>query len=204
MYNQSVLKNFPTHKIIGEEFNKDAVQKKDLVWIIDPIDGTTNYIQGLPLACISLALWDKNGPLVAALFNPISRQLFTAERGKGAKLNSRPIFVSKEHRLSRALGGVGWLRVEKGIGLFSLMAKNCRKLRILATSALQISLVGSGNYDFYVATDINIWDFAASVLIATEAGGRITDETGKKINLQTRNIVASNGKLHQQILDVIK
>jgi fructose-1,6-bisphosphatase/inositol monophosphatase family enzyme len=94
---KTIVSKFPTHKIIGEEYSKDEVGKNDLVWIIDPIDGTTNYIQGLPFCCVSIALWDNKGPLVAALFNPILNQLFTASRGHGAKLNSRPIKVSKEN-----------------------------------------------------------------------------------------------------------
>jgi myo-inositol-1(or 4)-monophosphatase len=201
---KTIIKKFPTHKIIGEEYSKDVVGKKDLVWIIDPIDGTTNYIQGLPLCCISIALWDNKGPLVAALYSPILNQLFTASRGKGAKLNSKPISVSKENRLPHALGGIGWMNAEQGIGLFSIMAKNCRKLRVLATSALQVCLVASGSFDFYVTDNVNIWDFAAAVLVLAEAGGKTTDIYGKPVNIKTHKIVATNGKLQSQILNKLK
>jgi fructose-1,6-bisphosphatase/inositol monophosphatase family enzyme len=194
---KKITKKFPTHKIIGEEHAKDLVNKKDLVWIIDPIDGTTNYIQGLPMCCISIALWDNKGPLAGVVFNPILNQMFTAIRGQGAKLNSKIIHSSKENRLPHGLGGIGWINAEKGAGLFSVMAQNCRKLRVLASSAWQICLVGSGNYDFYVTGYAKIWDFAAAVLIAQEAGGKITDISGRAINLKTENI-------HNQILKILK
>lgn len=200
----AIAKYFPKHKIIGEEFGQPKIQKRDLVWIIDPIDGTTNYIQGLPLCCISLALWDQDGPLVSVIYNPSLKQIFTAQRGKGAWLNGKRIHVSKEKNLNRALGGVGWIKVENGIKLFTILARVCRKLRILASSALQICLVGAGNYDFYVTGHIKIWDFAAAILVATEAGGKVTDVMGNKITLRTTKILASNGKIHQEILNKIK
>lgn len=197
-------KKFPGHKIIGEEFSKDAVGKTDMVWIIDPIDGTTNYIQGLPICCISLALWDKRGPLVAVLYNPILKQMYSAARNRGARLNGKIIRATKKKNLDGAFGGIGWLKVEKGLKLFNLIAKHCRKLRVLASSAWQIGLVGSGNYDFQISYDINVWDFGAGALIAQEAGGKITDWQGRPITLQTRSIVASNGKIHGQLIKILK
>ena len=199
-----IFKHFPKHKIIGEEFGSHKINPNDLIWIIDPIDGTHNYIQGLPFCCISIALWDKSGPLAAALYNPVLNQLFTAERGKGAKLNNKPIKVSKKNQLIRAFGAVGWIDVEKGLKLFSTMAEHCKKLRVLASSAVQICLVGSGNLDFYIAKNIKIWDFAAGILVAKEAGGIITDLGGKKIGLDTKNVVASNPHLHKQLVSVLK
>ncbi len=201
---KTLHKKFPTHKIIGEEFSKDEVGKNDLVWILDPIDGTTNYIQGIPFCCISIALWDNQGPLAAVLYNPVLNQMFSAARGQGAKLNSKPVTVSKENRLLHALGGVGWLKVEDGLKLFTLMADVCRKLRILASSAWQIGLVGGGNYDFQISYDINVWDYGAAILITTEAGGKATDWQGKPVTLTTRSVVASNGKIHSQLLKVLK
>ncbi|MDR3643063.1 MAG: inositol monophosphatase family protein [Candidatus Doudnabacteria bacterium] len=201
---KTIVKKFPAHKIIGEEYSKDETGKNDLVWIIDPIDGTTNYIQGIPFCCISIALWDNKGPLVAALYNPILNQLFTASRGGGAKLNSRPIKVSKEYRLLHALGGVGWMNAQQGIGLFSIMAKNCRKLRVLASHALQICLVASGNYDFFVTDNVNIWDFAAAILVLTEAGGKVTDMDGGEVSLLTKKMITTNGKLQTQIIAKLK
>src|ERR1051326_8521388 len=150
--------NFPDHKIIGEEFGRSTINKEDLVWIIDPIDGTTNFIQGIPICCISICLWDHKGPVIAVLYNPVLNKLYTASRGRGAKLNGKTIKVSKERVLARALGGLGWLKLDEGVKLFTLMAKHCRKLRILASSAWQISLVGSANYDFHVSYDINVWE----------------------------------------------
>ena len=196
--------NFPKHKIIGEEYTRDVVGPKDLVWIIDPIDGTTNYIHGLPLCCISIALWDARGPVAAVVYNPILKQLFSAARGRGAKLNSKPITVSKIKKLNHALGGIGWLKVEKGLGIFSIMAKACRKLRVFASGAMQICFVASGKYDFYATGHINICDFAAGVLIASEAGATVTDVRGKKITLETKTIITSNGNIHDELVNKLK
>lgn len=201
---KTIVKKFPAHKIIGEEYSQDIVNKTDWVWIIDPIDGTTNYIQGIPLCCISIALWSHKGPQVGVIYNPILNQLFTAIAGKGAKLNNLTIKASKKNKLENAFGGVGWLKVKQGIKLFSIMANNSRKLRVLATSALQICLVASGNLDFYVTNDIKIWDFAAAIVIAKEAGAKITDWQGRRPDLNTISMVATNGKIHQQLLSKLR
>ncbi len=197
-------KNFPSHKIIGEEFSKDVVGKKDFVWAIDPIDGTTNYIHGLPFCCISIGLWDGQGPLVAALYNPLLKQLFTAIRGKGAWLNQKPIKTSNQKKLKDAFGALGWMNMDDGIKLFADIVKNSRRPRVLASSALQICLVASGNLDYYATTDVKIWDFAAAVLVLTEAGGQVSDLRGRRPGLKTEKIVASNGKIHSQLLKALR
>lgn len=199
-----LLKNFPNHKIIGEELGRQKLKKTDLVWIIDPVDGTTNYIQGLPFCCISIALWDSQGPMVAAIYNPLLKKLFTATRGKGAKLNNKTIGISKEKNLGHAFGSIGLVNDAKGIPTFTLLAKNVRKLRTLATAALQMSFVASGNFDFFTTTSIKIWDFAAAALIVAEAGGTVTDMQGKPLTINTKNVLASNGKIHSQLLKLLK
>jgi len=199
-----LAKHFPKHKIIGEEFGAQTLGKNDLVWIIDPIDATTNYIQGIPFCCISIALWDSKGPLVGVVYSPVLKQLFTAVRGRGAWLNSRPIKVSGENKLNNALGGLGWFQAEAGIKLFSAMLRNCRKLRAFACAALQNCYVASGNFDFHITQDIKIWDFAAAILVITESGGKISDITGKKVSLKTTSLVASNGKIHNKLLKILK
>ncbi len=198
-------KNFPTHKIIGEEFSKDKVKPTDLVWIIDPIDGTTNYIQGLPFACISLGLWQGNTPLVGVVLNPITEQLWTAVKGQGAFLNQQKLHVSKKHGLNFTYGGFGWGRnVKKAQINFPKLLPILHKVRTLGSATLEMCLVAQGVYDFYLQNEINIWDFAASALLVLEAGGEITEINGQPLTASTTNFLCSNGHIHQHMLKEFK
>lgn len=200
-----VKKHLPTSQFIGEEITPEKRKNLgEIFWIIDPIDGTTNYIQGLPLCCISIAAWDKFGPRAAVLYNPILNQMYTAAKGKGAFLNGKKIRVSNTAKLDRALGGVGWFAPKDGLKLFSSLIVAGRKLRVLATTAWQLGLVASGHFDFFCSSDLHIWDIAAGVLLIQEAGGTLTTLQGKPISLNCLNIIASNKKIHKEILNKIK
>jgi len=204
-FRKFINKKFPDHKVIGEEFGTPTLLKNDLVWIIDPIDGTTNYIQGLPMACISIGLWDNKGPLVGVVYNPILNELYTAQRGKGAFLNGRRLRVSKINKFRLAYGGFGWGRdIAIAIKSFPLVISNTKKIRTLGSSTLEICLIARGVYDFLIQKRINIWDYAAAVLVLTEAGGHATDTRGLPINIGSKSILATNGKIHKEILQVIK
>jgi myo-inositol-1(or 4)-monophosphatase len=196
---------FPKHWIMGEELGwRDKLAHGDFRWYIDPIDGTSNYIQGLPLCCISIALWDKKGPLVGVIYNPILEELYTAVRGQGAFLNGKKLKVSGTAKMAEAFGCIGWVERENGVKLFAKIIRVCRKVRGLATSALQTCLVGSGVLDFYVTRDLHIWDFAAAVLVVKEAGGKVTDFSGQPVSSQSKGILVSNGKLHRQLRIIVK
>ncbi len=200
-----IRKNFPAHKIVGEEFTPDLLKKNDFVWTIDPIDGTTNYVQGIPFCCISIGLWDKQGPLAAVVFNPILKQTYTAIRGQGARLNEKKISVSKAKSLASAMGTIGWGKAKlEAKTIFGKIIGHCFKLRIFATGTWQICMVASGNTDFYASISENLWDFGAAVLFVKEAGGKVTDLQGKAINLKTRSIVASNGKIHNELIRTVR
>ncbi len=204
-FRKFILNKFPTHKIIGEEFGVAKIEKNDMVWIIDPIDGTTNYIQGLPFACISVALWDAKGPLVGVVYNPILNELYTAQRGKGAFLNGKPLRVSKISKLGTAYGGFGWGRdIAIAIKSFPVVISNTKKIRTLGSSTLEICLVAKGVYDFLIQKRINVWDYAAAVLVLTEAGGKTSETKGQKLNIHSASILATNGKIHNEILQIIK
>jgi myo-inositol-1(or 4)-monophosphatase len=195
----------PTHKIIGEEFSKDKVKPTDLVWIIDPIDGTTNYIQGLPFACISLGLWQGNTPLVGVVLNPITKQLWTAVKGQGAFLNKQKISASHKTSLNFTYGGFGWGRnVKKAQINFPKLLPILHKVRTLGSATLEMCLVAEGVYDFYLQNEINLWDFAASAVIVLEAGGKITEINGKPLTASTTNFLCSNQHIHKQMLSEFK
>lgn len=196
---------FPEDCIMGEEMGWEENQSTgQLKWYIDPIDGTSNFIQGLPMACISIALWDETGPLVGVVYNPILKEMHTAVRGQGAFLNGKKIKVSGTKDLENAFGCIGWVEREHGVKLFAKIIRACRKVRGLATSALQTAMTGSGVLDFYVTRDLHIWDFAAAVLIVTESGGKVTDLSGKLPSPKSKGIIASNGKIHNQLLKIVR
>lgn len=199
-----IHKNFPGHCIMGEETGWENHAEEKLKWYIDPIDGTSNFIQGLPFACISIALWDNKGPLIGVVYNPILKYMYTATRGGGAFLNNKKIRVSQTSTLKDAFGCIGWVERESGVKLFAKIIRSCRKVRGLATSALQTAMVGGNILDFYVTRDLHIWDFAAAVLITTEAGGKVTDFKGNPVTPQSQSIIVSNGKIHKELLKIIK
>ncbi len=199
---KTIHQTFPGHAIMGEEYGLQG-KNKNFRWFIDPIDGTGNYIQGLALCCISIGLWDEKGPLVSVVFEPVNNLFYTAVRGKGAFLNGGKLKISKTKKLISAVGGIGWLEAKNGIKLFSRVVKKCRKVRALASSTLQICFVAQGILDFYVTADIHSWDFAAAILFVTEAGGRISQIDGKKISKNSLSIIASNGKIHNELISIL-
>lgn len=200
-----ILKRFPKHKIIGEEFGPVRIAKNDLVWIIDPIDGTTNYIRGLPHCCISIGLWDKKGPLIGVVYNPVTNLLFTASRGKGALLNGNKIQVSKTSALKNAYGSFSWGRnLDKAAINFPKLVRLMHKIRTLGSSVLEICFCAMGIFDFDIHNELHLWDFAAAAIIVKEAGGKITQLDGKKISFKTQAVVATNGKIHKILLKEFK
>lgn len=202
---QTLKKAFPTHTIIGEELGDGQLNTNGFYWAIDPIDGTNNFIQGVPLCCISLALWQKDTPVAAAIYNPITKELFTAEKGKGAKLNDKKIHVSKIDSLNRAYGGVGWSSDKnKAKQLFNRMIESSGKIRALGSSALELCYVANAEFDFFTTSDIKFWDFAAGCLILTEAGGKVSQINGKSLNLKSLDLLSSNSKLQKQLFNLLK
>lgn len=202
---KTLLQRFPKHKIIGEEFGSGEIKKNDLIWILDPVDGTTNYIQGLPLCCISIGLWDGQGPLVGVVYNPVLNYLFTAERGKGAFLNGKKIKVSNKRRLNSAFGGFGWGRnIDKAAVNFPKLVRLLHKIRTLGSATLEMCFCAMGVFDFHIQSEIYVWDIAAAALVVQEAGGRVSQLDGKNIGLKTRAIIASNGKIHRELLNDFK
>lgn len=200
-----ILQKFPGHKIIGEEFGSQKFSKNDMVWAIDPVDGTTNYIQGLPICCISIGLWQNNTPLIGVVYNPILSQLFTAARSHGAFLNGKRIKVSDKKTLKLAFGGFGWGRnIHKAQVNFPKLIPLLHKVRTLGSAALEMCFIALGVFDFHIQSEINLWDFAAAALIVKEAGGEVTELKGGKLTMNSTSFLASNRKLHKQMIAEFK
>ncbi len=206
---RKISRKFPHHQILGEESGWGKQKENEYKWVIDPIDGTGNFIQGVPLCAISIGLWDKKGPLMGVVYDPLHNKLYQALRGGGAKLNGKTIKVSKINKQENAFGGFGWNEAYdptllNATKLSSKIITSARKSRVLATTTLQMAYVAEGVFDFYAVNAIKIWDFAASIVLISEAGGKVTDWRGKPPTLKTNNLVATNGKIHQELIKKLK
>jgi myo-inositol-1(or 4)-monophosphatase len=205
-----VAERFPDHVVLGEEFvaagDRDAVPR--FCWVFDPVDGTTNYAHGLPIFCSSLSLEIDGRPVVGAVYDPTRRELFTAERGHGAWLNGRPLAVSRAGTLIDSLLVTGFpytVQQDPGelVGLFAEFLRTSRAVRRLGSAAIDLCYVAAGRFDAFWEQKLNPWDTSAGALIVEEAGGRVTDSAGGAFSSRTGSIVASNGLIHDAMLETI-
>ena len=178
------------------------------LWIVDPIDGTTNFSSGIPLNMPSIAVAYNGKVMVAVLNDPHRNELFTAVRGKGAFLNGQIIHVGEQEVLGDAVVGMESPAGEGSLqqclqGIEWLMPK-VRTIRMLGSSAVFLPWVANGRLTAYWTPDECAWDIAAGALVVQEAGGKVTDINGNDFNLRTRNIIASNGKVHDALLTVLR
>jgi myo-inositol-1(or 4)-monophosphatase len=198
---------YPTHGFIGEESgpkNADA----EFVWVIDPLDGTTNFLHGFPQYCVSIGLLHKGVPNQAVVYDPNRNELFTATKGVGAYLNDRRIRVTKVTHLENALMGTGFPFKEVGgideyLRMFKNMTLNCSGIRRPGAAALDLAWVAAGRLDGFWEIGLSPWDMAAGVLLVREAGGLVGDLDGGEKFLENGRIVASNGKIFGAILKVL-
>jgi myo-inositol-1(or 4)-monophosphatase len=205
-----IADRFPDHVVLGEEFGLSDERDRipQFCWIFDPIDGTTNYAHGLPIFCSSLALEIDGEPAVAAIYDPTRRELFTAERGLGAWLNGRRLAVSQADTLIDSLLVTGFhYEVQKDpgdvIALFGTFISRARAVRRLGSAALDLCYVAAGRFDGFWERKLQPWDVAAGALIVQEAGGRVSAMSGAPYQSREGSILASNGRIHDQMLATI-
>ena len=201
---------FPGHEVLGEEFSPtgDRQRVPEFCWLFDPIDGTTNFAHGLPIFCSSLALEINGEAVVAAVYDPNRRELFTAERGAGAWLNGAPMRVTSEARLIDSLLCTGFpydvqQRPEELVGLFGHFLGISRAVRRLGSAAIDLCYVAASRLDGFWEMHLGPWDIAAGALIVSEAGGRVTGTDGRPFASRRGNVLASNGAIHEQMLGAI-
>jgi myo-inositol-1(or 4)-monophosphatase len=204
-----VLGAFPNHSFLGEESESNGNQpaRAEYRWIVDPLDGTTNYVHGVPHYCVSLAL-ERNGRLlVGAVYDPVLDECFTAAVGQGARLGGQPIHTSGVSELSEALAAVGFppsVRADApDLRLFLEMLPCCQAIRRTGSSALNLCYLAAGRFDLYWSYSTHIWDVAAGVLIVQEAGGRVTSPTGGEFSLEAAHfLAAATPALHARLCEV--
>ncbi|MEO6833134.1 MAG: inositol monophosphatase family protein [Chitinophagaceae bacterium] len=194
---------FPDHTILSEEAGL-LEKHSDYVWFVDPIDGTVNFAHGIPLCCISIALSYKNELLLGAVYNPMMKELFFAEKGKGATLNDKPIKVSKKSDFARACLVTGFpYHAREGkehpIKAFERAILQGLPVRRLGSAALDLCWTACGRFDGFWESNLSPWDIAAGYLIVREAGGNVTDFSGKQGTAMDKETLATNGLIHEAL-----
>lgn len=210
---QALAKRFPQHGIFGEEGTRDRLDAA-FRWYVDPLDGTTNFAHGFPHFCVSLGLEerssgladDADGLLVAAvIYDPMRDELFVAERGKGAWLNGKPIAVSPAEHLAESLIATGFpsrkRHANPNIHFYHEFTLRSHGVRRAGSAALDLAYVAAGRLEAFWEFHLNPWDTAAGFLLVTEAGGRVSVFDGGPIELNSREVLASNGHIHEELLE---
>lgn len=212
-----IKKSFPGHSILAEESGEIASPhsgaRNDNInsykWIIDPLDGTTNYAHSLGIFCVSIGL-EKDGKIIAGVvYDPSRNELFSASLGKGAYLNGKKIFASKISDISKSLLVTGFAYNIKeancaNIGNFRNFLLVSQAVRRTGSAAIDLCYVACGRFDGFWEFGLNPWDTAAASLIAEESGARLTDFKGRPYSIYRKEILASNGKIHKQMLKILK
>lgn len=203
----NITSAFPTHHILGEEYGGE-VEKSGYLWIIDPIDGTINYAQGIPLCCVSIGVMKDGEMLFGAVYNPMMKELFFAEKGQGAYLNDRPIRVSEARPFLKSclVTGFPYKHPEQVdiVAIFAEVASLGIPIRRLGSAALDLCWVACGRFDGFWEFSLNAWDIAAGYLIVQEAGGKITGFQDEEMNVFSKETLATNGHIHEDLKSVIQ
>ncbi len=204
----SVLREaYPDHGFLAEESGRHAAQS-DHVWVIDPLDGTTNFLHGVPQYCVSIALLHKSVAQQAVVFDVNRNELFTATRGVGAYLNDRRIRVSRTDKVEDGLIGTGFPfkeveHIDEYLRMFRNVTLGCAGVRRPGAAALDLAWVAAGRYDGFFEIGLSPWDMAAGALLVREAGGLVGDLQGEERYLENGRIVASNGKIFAALLNLL-
>ena len=210
MFRALVAHRFPDHAILAEEFEArgDRERTSRYTWVFDPVDGTTNYAHGLPIFCSAAALEIDGVAAVGAVYDPSRRELFTAERGVGAWLNGAPLRVSTADALIDSLLCTGFPYTvheesRRLLDVFAAFLETSRAVRRLGSAAIDLCYVAAGRLDGFWEMQLNPWDISAGALLVLEAGGTVSDLAGGPFESRRGEIIASNGRIHQQMVRTI-
>jgi myo-inositol-1(or 4)-monophosphatase len=207
---------FPEHGIYGEEGTRERLDG-EFRWYVDPLDGTTNFAHAVPHFCVSLGLEQRpaglsqgeDGALVAGVvYDPMRDEMYVAERGKGAWLNGKRIHATETAALAESLVATGFPSQKRhkspNIHFYQEFTLRSHGVRRLGSAALDLAYVAAGRYEAFWEFNLNPWDTAAGILLVEEAGGKVTDFSGKKYRLDSREILASNGRIHAELVGLFE
>ncbi|NGX57389.1 MAG: Inositol-1-monophosphatase [Chlamydiae bacterium] len=197
-------KNFPSHKILSEESGIHEAKNQDYLWVIDPLDGTTNYTHQFPMVAVSIALFYQDKPLIGVVYNPILNELFQGVKGQGATLNQEFIHVSTVSQLKKSLLATGFAydrreTKDNNYAEFCHLTNSCQGVRRAGSAALDLSYVACGRLDGHWEIGLRPWDVAAGALLVEEAGGKVSGFDTQELDIYARVILATNGEIHEQI-----
>jgi len=201
-----IRERFPRHRILAEEGSVGGDDPHSR-WIIDPLDGTTNYTHGFPMFCVSVGYEEDGEPVVGAIYDPLRDELFVGERGCGASVNGRALAVSSVDRVGQALLATGFpydrAKLPRALRQFERLSRSSRAVRRIGSAALDLAYVAAGRLDAYWEASVNAWDMAAGVVLVREAGGTTTSLRGDVPLLEGGDILATNSRLHPEMLDLL-
>lgn len=200
-----IRKNFPDHGIVGEE-SGESRGESPYVWVVDPLDGTANFVNGIPLFSVSIAVLKAGQPVAAVVYQPVGDSLYAAEKGKGTSWKGKRARVSDgttEHAMISF--GPGKKEKERLNRMLCLSERFVKTKRYLGSAALELAFLARGGTEGFICLGLNKWDYAAGVLLVSEAGGRITDFDGKPWSFGTSDFfIASNGVVHDSLLSLAR
>ncbi len=199
---------FPNHGIVAEE-ETTIRNGSGYTWIIDPLDGTTNYAHGYPCFSVSIALELEGTVVLGVVYDPMRDEFFSAQKGEGAHLNGRRISVSGTDKLIKSLLATGFpydrkVSEKNNLDYFHDLLMASQEVRRDGSAALDLCFVACGRFDGFWELKLKSWDVAAGSLIVTEAGGRVSDLSGNKFDMHAENILASNGRIHDQMAEILE
>lgn len=205
---EAIHDRYPDHSVLGEEGEEGKPQAAEYTWLVDPLDGTTNYVHGYPVFCISVALARGEDVLTGVVYDPLREELFYAEKGKGATLNDWRIAVSSSDRLISSLLSTGFpyeraTLPDDNLAQFNKLIARIQGVRRSGSVALDLAYVAAGRSDGHWELHVKPWDTAAGGLLVQEAGGRISGRAGKTWSPFESYIVATNGKIHDELLALL-
>jgi len=200
--------HFPTHRFLAEERGRVEPSLSPYLWIIDPLDGTTNFAHGYPAYCVSIGLEYTGRCILGAVFDPSRNELFTAIESRGAQLNGQPIHVSDTMDLDSSLLVTGFSydireSPRNNLDHFAKFALKSQGMRRTGSAALDLCYVATGRFDGFWEVQLNPWDMTAGSVIVREAGGRLTNFCGDDLSIYGQELVASNGHIHQAMLQIL-
>ena len=210
MFRALIAERFPDHDVLAEEMGQPRAGARHR-WVFDPLDGTTNYAHGIPIFCSTVALEIDGVPTVAAVYDPNRRELFTGERGVGAWLNGNPLRVSAPEILVESVLVTGFpydirepQRMRQVVALFTAFLAQARAVRRLGSAAIDLCWVAAGRMEGFWEQALKPWDVMGGALLVEEAGGRVTNLDGSPWNAHRGNVLASNGRVHEEMLSVVR